>query len=242
MLFINRPNCGVTKVLDIGMSPSWNLEELREHVRRIGGEDDLLEIIHSIDRAILIFRYHLFTARDALKGIIDETDPTGIINTSFVFGASDRQEEYVYAKIVNEANVIGCIHAVRSIYDIFAQLANGLLLNCSIPLHLCDVGRVQESIPKSELKTQLGKLLDSDWFNYIVGFINTTKHRRLVQHQFSVSFEHGIAGIRLGAFEYKGRSFPSYWGTEVLQGALEVKNTVIDCGRALNQLCGATNA
>ena len=224
------------------MGAPWNLEELRAHVRKTRGEHELLEVIHSLDRAIAIFRYHLVTARDALKGIVDEENPTGMENTSFVFGASDRQGEYARAKVVNEANVIACIHTSRNIFDIFAHLANGLLLEPPIPLHLCDVVKVQSALPESELKSQLGDLLGSDWFNYVVGFVNTTKHRRLVQHQFSVSFEHGMSGIRLGSFEYKGRAFPSYWGTEVLQGALEVKNRIVDCGRALNQVCGATGA
>ena len=146
------------------------------------------------------------------------------------------------SKIVNEANVIGCIHAARSIFDIFSHPINGLLLGSRIPAHVCDISKAHEALLQSELKDQIGKLLATDWYNYVVGFINTTKHRKLVPHKFSVSFESDAAGIQLGSFEYKGTTFPSYWGTEVLQGVLEVKNSVVVCGRALNRLCIAANA
>jgi hypothetical protein len=236
------PQGGLTPALDIGMSSAWNLEALRAHIRGLGCDEmPLLEVVDSIDRATLIFRYHLFTARDALKGIVDESDPAGLKNMALVFGTSEQQKEYSYAKLVSEANIIGCIHAVRSIFDIFSHLVNRLILSKPIPLYLCDIGKVHEAMPQSELKDQLGQLLRSDWFNYVSGFINTTKHRKLVLHGFSVSFEENIAGVRVGAFEYKGKTYPAYWGTEVLQGVVEVKNTVIACGRTLNRLCTTTN-
>ncbi len=223
------------------MKESWNIEDLRTHIRK-GGGLALLDVVDSVDRATQIFAYHLVTARDALAGIVDESDPSGFKNVEFVFGVSEHQEDYAYAKLVHEANVIGCIHAARSIYDIFSHLVNGLLLTSSIPAHLCDISRVYEALPPSDLKNQLSKLLASDWYNYVVGFINTTKHRNLVPHKFSVSFESDVAGIQLGSFEYKGKTFPAYWGTEVLKGALEVKNSIIACGRALNRLCATANA
>lgn len=223
------------------MREQWSLEELRAHIRG-GGDHALLDVVNSIGRAAEIFTYHLFTARDALNGIIDESHPAGFKNLQFVLGASERQDEYAYAKIVNEANVIGCIHAARSIFDIFSHLVNGLLLGSSIPTHVCDIAKAKEALPQSELKDHISSLLASDWYNYVVGFINTTKHRRFVPHQFSVSFESDAAGIKLESFEYNGRQFPAYWGTEVLQGVLAVKNSVVACGRALNRVCISRNA
>lgn len=223
------------------MREPWNLEDLRAHIRE-GGDPSLLDVVNSIGRANDIFAYHLYTARDALKGIVDESDPSGIENLQLVLGASERQDDYAYAKLVNEANVIGCIHAARSIFDMFSHLVNGLLLRSSIPAHVCDIAKANQALPQSELKDHITSLLASDWYNYVVGFINTTKHRNLVSHQFSVSFESDVAGIKIGSFEYNGRSFPAYWGTEVLQGVLDVKNSVIACGRALNRMCIAANA
>lgn len=223
------------------MKESWNLGELRAHIREIG-DLSLIDTVDSIDRATQIFDYHLFTARDALKGIIDENDPSGMKNMEFIFGISERQDDYALAKLVNEANVIGCIHAVRSIFDIYSHLVNGLLLNKGIPDHTCDIVKAHDALPPSALKDCISQLLASDWYNYVVGFINTTKHRRLIRHKFSVSFVTAAAGIQFDTFEYRGRVFPTYWANEVLQGSLDVKNSVIACGRALNRLCIAADA
>jgi hypothetical protein len=122
-------------------------------------------------------------------------------------------------------------------FDIFGQLVNGLLLHPPMPIGKCDIRKVEESMPNSELKTEIAKVLLSHWFNYVSGFINTTKHRRLVQHRFSISFEENVAGIQIGAFDYNGREYPQYWGPEVLHGVLDFENSIIDCGRTLNALC-----
>ena len=86
------------------------------------------------------------------------------------------------------------------------------------------------------MKDRIGTLIQSYWFRYVVAFINTTKHRRLVQHSTMVSFEESRVGIRIGAFDYDGVSYPAYWGRDVLEGILSVKNDFIGCARSLNAL------
>jgi hypothetical protein len=119
----------------------------------------------------------------------------------------------------------------------FSQLVNGLVLSSSIPIEDCNISKVVKKMPESELKRCLAELLESHWFAFVAGFVNTTKHRQLVQHQFSISFEEGAVGIQIGAFEYKGKQFPPYWSDEVLRGVVSVKNKVVDCGCALNAMC-----
>lgn len=89
-------------------------------------------------------------------------------------------------------------------------------------------------MPASSLTSRLEVLLQSDWYNYVAAFTNTSKHRQLVQHLMTVSIEENRAGIRLAAFTYGNRSFKAYWAHEVLCGAIEVKNGIIECGRLLN--------
>ena len=93
------------------MSTAWNLKELRAYVRNQRNADRLiLELIDSTSRSDSIFVYHMITARDALKGILNYEEPQGEENMMLVFGSSDRQEDFHYAKVVSEANLIGCIH------------------------------------------------------------------------------------------------------------------------------------
>jgi len=91
------------------MSETWNLAELRDHICHLGDDKRfLLDVVDSVGRSEWIFRYHLFTARDALKGFVDDRDPAGRKNVEFVLGASEQQNEYNYAQLVSEAHIIGC--------------------------------------------------------------------------------------------------------------------------------------
>ena len=218
------------------MSPTaWNLEELRTRVRTARSEaDQVLELINSISRSVQIFRYHMETARDALKGIVNETEPQGPENFMLILGASEKQDEFAYAKIVSEANIIGCLYTARSLWDLFAQLVNALVLVEPLAVSACDIRSVVAVMPASPLKARLDGILKSHWYTYVAAFINTTKHRQLVQHMMTVSIEEDRAGIRIGGFTYCAKSFKTYWGHEVLEGAIEVKNAIIECGRLLN--------
>ena len=143
----------------------WKLRELREHYRVLSNmawneRGERLsslpnDLISSVSRSIDIFRYHLFLARDAVKGILNEADPTGQENFLFVLGASDNQDEFEQAKVVSEANVIGCMHAARSMVEIFAQLVNELALAQKLAVEKCSVYKVRDGLPRRGRKRNL---------------------------------------------------------------------------------------
>lgn len=215
---------------------TWNLAALRAHIRSAQAEPrSTLEIVSSIDRSIRIFCYHMASARDALSGVVNEAQPSGKENFLLVFGASEQQDEFEYAKVVSEAHLIGCLHTARGLWDLFAQLLNSTILQTPIPISACDIAKVAAALPNSPLQARVNELLSSHWYRYVSAFINTTKHRQLVQHMLSVSFAEDRAGIRVGAFKYGATTFDAYWGTQVLEGAIEVKNGIVACGRLLNQ-------
>jgi hypothetical protein len=222
--------------------PRWNLEPLREHVRQLGHDfnDPLSQTIRSVDRSIVLFHYHVYTARDALKGHINKDEPQGSDNFMLLLGASARQEEFARTKVVSEAHIIACLHTTRSLYDIFSHVVNRLLLSSQLPVGQCDIYKVRDALPSGPLRSALDDLIGLQWFKYIQAFINTAKHRQLIVHSVTISMEENRVGIRLGAFEYKGDRFPQYWDTEVLTGAFEVKNKIVLCGRALNAACGVS--
>jgi len=214
---------------------SWNLKRLQEHIR-VSKQPyaALLDLVQSIGRSDQIFRFHLINARDALKGIINDTDPSGPENFMLILGGSDRQEEYQAARLASEAHLIGCLHAARGMADVFSHLLNGLLLSNSIAVDQCDIYKVKAALPSSPLKTQLTSLLESHWFKYVSAFLNTTKHRRLVKHNMSISLVENNVGAQVGSFEYKGETYPQYWVHESLEGVLTVKNGLVALGCTLN--------
>ncbi len=213
---------------------AWNLDELRKQVRATrDNASEILDLISSVDRSARIFVYHMTSARDAMKGLYGEARDEAE-ELLFVLGASDRQHDFEHAKIVSEAHIIGCLQTARGIWDLFAQLLNALVLSQPLAIDVCDIGRVAKALPPSPLSEAVDRATASYWYSYVMAFTNTTKHRRLVQHLVSVSFEHQRSGIKLAAFQYNQRSFPAYWDTEVLEGAIEVKNAIVECGRLLN--------
>lgn len=219
---------------------AWSLAALRTHVRRTRSDDlAILELIHSIDRGNRIFVYHMMSARDALKDFLKSGTPQLEAEALLaLLGGSDRQGEFEWSKIVNEAHLIGCLHTARGLWDIFAQLLNRLLIPIPLSVKACDIRKVAGHLPSSQLRTEVDCLLSSPWFAYVSAFINVTKHRQLIGHSATLSFEQDRAGIRVAAFDYERKTYPAYWHTEVLEGAIEVKNAVIACGRQLNAHLG----
>lgn len=221
-------------------NPSWNLTALRTYIKTsYAGDAELQQLVRSIERSCRIFGYHMVSARDAMKAWIPEDAEDAQTEMMLaVFGSLDQQPEYEWAKIVNEAHLIACLHTTRGVWDIYAQLLNRLIVTTPLSVERCDIGRVVALLPASALRDRLNRLLASYWYRYVSAFINTTKHRQLVEHMTTVSFADGRSGIRIGKFQYQGSSFPDYWDTEVLVGVIEVKNAVIDCGRSLNAHLG----
>ena len=118
--------------------------------------------------------------------------------------------------------------------EVFAQLLNCVVLPSSIPIPHCTLKKVVARLPDGELRVKLQELVTSYWFSYLSAFINTVKHRQLVQHQISISFVENVIGIKVGSFEYGGETYQAYWANDFLQGVIEVKNAVIESGRLLN--------
>lgn len=214
---------------------AWDLSKLRNHLR--SSEPTFAfanEVLHSLSQSVFIFRYHMATARDSLKGLVDAEHPTEPENFMLLFGNSEKIDEFNYARLVSEAHLIGCLHTARGMWDHFGQLLNLLTASPRLEESKCDIRKVLDRMPDSELRQYVATTLSSHWYRYVVAFVNTAKHRRLVQHLFSVSPEEDRAGVKLGAFRYEAESFPSYWGTEILAGVVDVKNRVIGAGRLLN--------
>ncbi|GAB2878143.1 hypothetical protein GCM10027046_02630 [Uliginosibacterium flavum] len=218
------------------MSTAWNLKELRTYIHSQRNADRLtLELIDSVNRNNSIFEYHMVTARDALKGILNYEEPQGVDNLMLILGCSDRREKFHCANVVSEANLISCIHTARSLLENFAQLVNRISLESSIDVADCTPQKVAAKLPNGELKTKFEELLSSHWFKYTSAFTNTIKHRQLVQHQVAISFVDNVVGIKIGAFEYRDTRYQACWANEFLQGVIDLKNGTIGLGQSLNR-------
>ncbi len=212
---------------------SWDLESLRDFVKSSGEASQRpIEIIDSIDRAIQLFRYHLYEAKDA-NDRIDPKSPREAVE--LVLTPSDKVEALHREKIIIQANTQSAAQNARSIHDIFAQLANCLILQDAIEVVSCDIYRVKDKLDSGPLKQHLELLLLSPEYRYINAMVNTIKHRNLVPFGAQVSMESGDAGVRFQSFEYKDEPYPKLWAEEVLEYSLYVKNSVVIAGALLKE-------
>ena len=221
-------------------SSPWNLQALRDHARGQcqSGFDPVSNAIRSVSKMTEIFHFNAFAAKEALKGFVSEGEQTTEEHMRLIFGVSERQEDFARARLASEAHLLGTLLATRSIYDIFSQIVNALLLSSRLSEKGCNIHRVRDFLLPGRLRSELDGLLMSHWFRYVNGFVNLSKHRYMIEHGVSMSFVDDVVGIQVGAFSYDNDNWPAKSATEVLDGAFEVKNKVIDCGRALNAACG----
>lgn len=218
------------------MVASWSLEPLLTYASTLGPEfrREVETLVRSIDRNCAIFRYHALTARDALMGFVDEGEPQSIKNWKLILGCSQNDEERQTAMVVSEANLIACAHTAINTFEVFAQLINLLLLGRGLTISQCTLKRAEGKLTDSDLKQSIATLRTSHWYKYIGAFVNTVKHRRLVQHQTSMSFVLDRFGIQIGAFEYEGEKYPECWCSEFLERAASVQGSLGVLGVTLN--------
>ncbi len=219
---------------------AWNLDALRDHVRVQGqnGFDPVSRAVRAISKMVDVFHFHAYAAKDAFAGFIKEGEEPTEEHLLLIFGASERQKDFAYARLASEAHLLGTLLATRSMYDFFSQIVNELLLASKLGERACNIHTVRASLPTGRLRGDLDSLLTSDWFRYVHGFVNLSKHRYMVEHGVSLTTATNSIGVEVGAFNYGKDKWSAKRATEVLEGAFEVKNHISKCGRALNAACG----
>ena len=183
-----------------------------------------------------LLMYHFYTARDSMNQFNKSDNGIHESNLKYILGISKDQLTFIRARLTHDANLIAFINSVRNLYDIFALLLNILLLESRIDESKCDIYKLLENLHESCLKNNLKELIGSYWFKYVVAFSNISKHRMLVTQQYSLDLIENKSGVKIGAFSYRGKDYPSYWSMEILESVLDVKNSIVKCGSNLNLL------
>ncbi|HHF0488762.1 TPA: hypothetical protein ACPHTX_004147 [Vibrio antiquarius] len=219
----------------------WNIKQLKEHLERQGElPEQYIDFLDSVDRCIDIFEFHKEEAYEIIVNL-DSTDTK--VGLRRVLSRNNIQEEDLEYKVLAvQAHLHAALQNARAMYDILAQLLNALLVLEPRPIHKCYITDVYESLPNGKVKVELDNILSSHEYRYVNGFVNTIKHRNLVQCGQSVDFIENRYSIRIKAFSYSGVNYEQKWAVDVLEHGLTIKNRIIDVGRLLNIECGITNA
>lgn len=206
----------------------WDLSNLR----RVSQEKGIPDL--SVHLAALSWRwkrgdFHSDMAAEAWNSLLRQ---------SFTVGDSVfRKHVFAY-----EAHVEACVCCLNSLSDLLAQVINDVVLNRQLPEHQVGMKRVIDEMGSvnraREVRNRSKTLIGSDEFGYVEAFCNTLKHRLLVKTDFHGEFGgeyKNELGIRFQSFEYKGRTWPVTWGSDIL-GNLRAKiaELVVGIGTSLN--------
>lgn len=218
------------------MSITWKLKVLQDWVEANRPQDkQVAELPKSLSRSAFILNYHLRLARDAFA---EFQRPDGNGDELFIAMATF-DPEFGKAALVHEANTIAAIHTVRNYADIFAQLANKLVMPIPLPERDSTFSKVADKLPESALKQGMSELNSSRWFRYLAAFSNISKHRRLLQSKPTASFEENTTGLRVEEFSFQFGSekidFPRMWAHDLLEETYGVYRDILLLGQQLNK-------
>jgi len=148
-----------------------------------------------------------------------------LITHKILLSASDPKinEDFYETIFMIEANIIAYAQAFHSLADILSHiLFYGLKIenyNCSFDKDYISIKKVSDFIigySNSDLITnQVDKLINCNEFMYLESFVNTTKHRSLVETKHSIEFTNPQKyGVKIYPFNYKGNKYQKKWSED----------------------------
>lgn len=218
----------------------WNIRKLKEHLESQGElSEQYADYLDSVSRCMDIFDYHKGEAYEVMDSLSSTDTKAGL---RLVFATADARTELEDSILISQAHLHAALQNSRAMYDILAQLLNALLVLEPRPIHQCYIRDVHQSLPSGNVKTELNSILNSYEYNYVNGFVNTIKHRNLIQCGQHVDFVEKRSSIRVKPFLYAGENYEQQWAIDVLSFGVAIRNKLIEVGQLLNTECGVGSA
>ena len=221
--------------------PVWHLEDLRQLIKEHHGADQLNKAnpyIYSVDWKIRAATYHSHAASSAFSDVLEKDNPHPLTVFKMMFSNGEDASNFREARLVYEANVIACAQAIHSVSDIISHVIHDSLALDGIDEENLCLKDVQRLVPESSLKQTITRVLGLADFRYLQDFVNTSKHVRLVDSQYSVDLtgeDKYPHGVKFRAFVCKGRTHQSKWGEDFLKAMRQISIEYVLLGGALNE-------
>ncbi len=163
--------------------------------------------------------YHVSKALSAIPSVIPNDEPNkgsaaSAIHMALMRGHHDEEVDRMeIAMLETEAHGIAAAQALDSVPDILSQaLYLALRLDLKKPMleglrTVQSVTQALEDAALNSVSTGLKELVNSETFEYLRAFVNTTKHRSLIDNLFHRSLvDSEDYGLTICAFRYEERS------------------------------------
>jgi hypothetical protein len=231
----------------------WDTEEFKNLVRGRYGEEQLAKVerpLTSVSWKLVLAQYHAEESKRLYRSYLTEEPLDELIQVvnQVLLAASSSEEasKFVEARILSEAHVIAYAQSLHSVADILAQviyLGLDLEIDLSepIPMRYLGLHRVCEMVKERlalEVADTINTFRQSPRFLYLQAYVNTTKHRSLVDvtHSISLELSDPRYGIKILPFEYKGKSFAEKWAYDFVgQDFRAICEGIFRIGSAMNR-------
>lgn len=163
-----------------------------------------------------------------------------------LFGSHDEistdDPEWIETTYLSESYTEATLQALHSLADILAQVINIVILRPVLPeddvsLHRV-YGQLQRNNVAPDVTSAIDNFMKSAEYKYTNGFVNTIKHRRLIDVEYRIEGGTEIAyreGLRFKQFQYKGENFPEKWVEEILNGTIpDFMDSISIVGNSIN--------
>ncbi len=210
-----------------------DFEELRAACKKHGLPDSTI-YQNSLQWKLRRTRYHAKKSR----AVWDKLDQ--IVSQKGSVAVGDREWQEV--EFASAAEAEAAAQVVHSMGDTLAQILNLALLKPSLSEEEVYLGKVQDSLRSqsryASIVSRVKELKACTYFQYIDAFVNTIKHRRLLDTDYHAEGGEGTRkdqSVRFLPFQYKGRAYPTTWANDITDSYIQaVTSRICDVGNSLN--------
>jgi len=228
---------------------TWNLEQLREDVRFLFGDEQRERLSPSLNSIVdrqTYARFHYQESKRILGEVLNDRDGQSIL-IDLIFGADrNAQHEFAYQRKFVEAHCMAFLQSLHSLSDILAHatyFALGLNLHKTTRLSPTRISlhRVLPLLPPGEMTTRLQELIDHEDYQYLADIVNHSKHRSVIQTPYSVDAtgcDTQPHGLKFAAFVYDDvPPYPARWADPFMESEYNRQSALIThIGELLNDL------
>lgn len=247
----------------------WNMRHLENSVRARHG-NIVAERLHvpadSIAWKIEMGYYHACESIRVLKDaiydsrVISQNDHESIAAAKAILLSATKSPDAPplnVARYQAEAHMIAAAQSLHSTADIMASVVFWALnfpIQPKAPVeHKLNLYRVrkflQGDVIYRSIVDAISEVLDLHQFQYLAAYVNTTKHRSLIEVQYTAHIDpksNPRQGLKIKGFQYLDaqgnlNSYDGPWGEEFLFAEAQVvRNGILAIGNSLNRFYGIT--
>lgn len=210
---------------------TWSFEELRASCAAKGLPDSKI-----YQEALLWKKWRVSYHAEQYHKIWRELFSS---STEIQVGGHDWNE----AQSASEAHIEAAAQALHSMADILAQIINKVVLRDNLAeggvalSNIADKDKNKRIPPK--IIAAIDKLLSSAEFRCIDAFVNTIKHRRLLDRIYHMEYGENTRNekaVCFQEFEYKGDCYGFTWATDIIDPyKSRIFELILEIGNAVNE-------